>query len=71
MKTEIVQKLETLFYVAPPCKLRRSINAVFFHYLTNKEEMPQNFAVIAEDFYFLLDFLDLAVQLECSEEDIL
>ncbi|MBA3704645.1 MAG: hypothetical protein H0W84_01705 [Bacteroidetes bacterium] len=61
MDKQIIYELEELFTFSPPNTLRRSINEIFYSYLiSNKEVLPTNFGSIAEDFYFLIDFLKKA-----------
>ena len=57
-----VNELETLFQFVPPKKLRNRVNMVFLEYLskTQLSDIPENLNEIAEDFLFLLRFLDKA-----------
>jgi hypothetical protein len=60
MDKQIVNELEEMFSFAPPSSIRRSINQVFYSYLIHKQTLPFDFERIAEDFYFLTDFLEKA-----------
>ena len=58
---QIPKELDELFLFAPPNQLRQSITQVFFSFLTNsKTDLPNNFEQVAEDIYFLLNFLEQA-----------
>lgn len=58
-KDERLIQLDNLFQFAPPTQLRRSITRVFFGFLIHgTEELPGDFNRTAEDFYFLIDFLE-------------
>jgi hypothetical protein len=60
MNKAALKKLEDLFEFAPPTSLRKSLSHVFFNYLLNNHQhgLPEDFNRIANDFYFLLDFLE-------------
>jgi hypothetical protein len=59
MDKDINEQVNDLLDFAPPRSLRQSLNLVFFNYLWhNHQALPANFDKIAEDFYFLLDFLE-------------
>lgn len=68
MDEKIIKALEDLFLFAPPASLRRSINEVFYSYLIHNKTLPKNFETIAEDFYFLVDFLEKADQISRKEK---
>lgn len=57
------ERLKTLFEFAPPDSLRKSLIEVFFSFLLhNRQHFPADFERITEDFYFLIDFLELIEQ---------
>ena len=62
MDKKIIKELETLFLFASPDTLRRSINQVFYSYIIHNQTSQADLATIAEDFYFLVDFLEKADQ---------
>ncbi len=60
MDKKIINGLEELFLFAPPDTLRKSVNQVFYSYLIQNKNLPEDFKTIAEDFYLLVDFLEKA-----------
>lgn len=61
MKKNAPKQLQELFEMTEAQTLRRSLTHVFFNFLLhNKDSLPQDFNTIAEDFYFLIRFLDQA-----------
>jgi len=54
------QSLEELFSYVPPDKLKRSMHELFRRYLQtiNNETDLEQFKLLAEDFYFLHQFLE-------------
>ena len=59
--TKLDKELDDLLSFVPPAQLRQSVTKVFFSFLTNpKTELPNNFEEIAEDIWFLLNFLEQA-----------
>lgn len=70
--TKRYKELNDLFLFVPPAQLRRSVTKVFFSFLTNPKGvasdtgLPHDFADIADDIWFLLNFLD---QADTKEEE--
>ena len=65
-KSDTKKELESLLLFTSPSQLRKSITQIFFSFLTNsKTELPSNFEEIAEDIYFLLNFIE---ELEKNKE---
>ena len=61
MKKNAPKKLQELFEMTEAQSLRRSLTHVFFNFLLdNKDTLPPDFNTIAEDFYFLIRFLEQA-----------
>lgn len=59
MKKNAPKQLQELFEMTEAQSLRRSLTHVFFNFLLhNKDTLPSDFNTIAEDFYFLIRFLD-------------
>jgi hypothetical protein len=64
MNKAALKKLEDLFEFAPPRSIRKSLSHVFFNYLVNNHHsLPVDFDRMAEDFYFLMDFLEEVEQM--------
>ncbi|MEO1054357.1 MAG: hypothetical protein AAFX87_27210 [Bacteroidota bacterium] len=55
---KVLKKLESLFTISSPKRLKESISYVFFQYLmSSKSSLPDDFQEVASDFYFLIHFL--------------
>ena len=50
--------LHELLSFAPPEQLRKTIQELFFTWITEAPILPENYKQISEDVYFLMNFLE-------------
>lgn len=66
-KATLEQLSNELFEFTSPNSIKRSIHYVLFHYLSQSDLiLPDNFASIIQDFYFLINFLQDAEEVQQS-----
>jgi hypothetical protein len=53
-----LQALREMFDYTPPEQLYKTIQELFFNWLTENEDLPVNYKQMTEDVYFLLGFLE-------------
>jgi hypothetical protein len=58
---KLSKELEQLFEFVPPDKLRKSIQEIYFGYIDGTPDLPHGFKEISSDIYFLIDFLEKAM----------
>jgi hypothetical protein len=57
---KVIEQLDELFQSVEPSRLRRSLYEMFFSHLMHADIHHRDLKEIAEDFYFLFEFLEVA-----------
>ena len=63
LTTKILTELDELLQFAPPEGLRNTLSEVYHSYIIREHEtLPTNFESMANDMYFLFNFLDITIK---------